>query len=1118
MLRLIYGRAGTGKTSFCFNEIKEKINQKEKVYIITPEQFSYMAQRRLLDTVEEDAVMNAEALIFDRMALRVFEEIGGTAEVSLSDSGVSMLLYDILEKQKKNLSFLGKSSKNVTILNRILTELKKHNISKKELENAINTIEDNYTKKKLEDIILLQNAFEKSIPQDYIESTDKLNKLAQKLEQSKIFDNSIMYFDEFAGFTEQEYKIIEILLKKAKQVNITICADCLEDNSNIETDIFYANKQTALKLIDIAKTNNIQIEKPIFLNQEHRFKNNELVHLEKNIFRQEPEIYNKEPKNIELFLAMNPYSEIEHLAQKIVHLVREENYRFRDISVITKDIENYRALTKTIFSEYEIPVFIDEKRDLSQNILVQFLLSIFDIYAKNWTYETVFSYLKTGLANIEKDELYELENYCTKWNIKGNKWYKDDWNFGNLNKEELEKINSIRKKVVEPLIELKNQIIENKSVKAISTKIYYFLKNNGIFENLLYKAEEIKNIGELEIANDYNTSINIIIQVLDEMVDIFGEEKVGFEKYRELLKIGLENKNLGAIPGVQDEVIMGDVDRSRSHKVRAVFILGLNDGVFPSVHKDEGFLDDRDRDILKANNIELAKGTLEKLYDDQFNIYKVLSTAEEKVYLSYTSTDKEGKAIRPSVLLINIKNMFPQLIETSDVISKKSCITLEKPTFNNLLEKIYAWKQGEEIEKIWQDAYKYYSSKPEWKAKLYEAIKGLEYTNVPEKIEKEQISKLYGNKIKTSISQLEKYRSCPFSFHLKYGLKLKDPINSNVQPIDTGNFMHEVIDTFFIRIKDEGIKIKEIDRVTLRKIVTEIIEKKLEISKYYNLTSSAKFRTLISKLKKTILTSMEYIVSQLVNSEFEVLGTEIEFNNCGDYSPITVNLESGQKVEIIGKIDRVDIAENEDGKYIRIIDYKSSVKKINLNEVVYGLQIQLITYLNEMTKEQDAKEAGILYFNLIDSLISSKKKLTEEEIEDELKKRYRMQGLLLEDIKVIKMMDTKLEKGRSDIIPVYIDKDGNISSKMSSSINGEDFKNLQKQVIKNIKEIAKEITNGNIDLKPYYNKSKKTACDYCTYHSICNFNTRNKGNSYSFVPNLTSEEILEKLKLENKGE
>lgn len=491
MLRLIYGRAGTGKTSFCFNVIKERIKENEKVYIITPEQFSYMAQRRLLDTVDEDAVMNAEALIFDRMALRVFEEVGGTTEVSLSDSGVSMLLYDVLEKQKKNLSFLGKSSKNVTILNQILTELKKHNIGQKELEKAINTIEDNYTKKKLEDILLLQKVFEESIPQNYIENSDKLNKLAQRLEQSKLFDDSIMYFDEFAGFTEQEYRIIEILLKKAKQVNITICADCLEDNSNIETDIFYANKQTALKLIKLAKENNIQIEKPVFLSKEYRFKNKELSHLEKNIFNQEPEVYNEEPKNIELFLAMNPYSEIEHLAQKIIHLVRKENYRFRDISVITKNIENYRALTKTIFDRYDIPVFIDEKRDLSQNILVQFLLSVFDIYAKNWTYETVFSYLKTGLSNIEKNEIYELENYCTKWNIKGNKWYKDDWNFGNLNKEELENINTIRKKVVEPLLELKNHITENKSVKAISTQIYYFLKNNGIFENLLNKADII---------------------------------------------------------------------------------------------------------------------------------------------------------------------------------------------------------------------------------------------------------------------------------------------------------------------------------------------------------------------------------------------------------------------------------------------------------------------------------------------------------------------------------------------------------------------------------------------------------------------------------------------------
>lgn len=1110
-LRLIIGRAGSGKTTFCFKEIKEKLNNDEKIYIITPEQYSFTQEKNLLNTITENSSINAEVLTFDRMAHRVFNEVGGKNEICLSESSTAMLLYEILDKEKNNLTFLGKSSKNIDILSRIFTELKKHNINIEQLKQFVQNTENIYLRKKIEDIIILKESFEKNIPQGYIEGADRLTKLSEKLEQSTMFDNSIFYLDEFVGFTKQEYKIIEKLLKKAKQVNIAICADCLEEKDSIETDLFYSNKQTGIQLIEIAKESKIKIEKPVILDKIFRFKNDELLHLEKNIYRIEQEKYKDDTQNIELLLTINPYSEIENLAKKIIQLVRGENYRFKDIAVITKNINDYKAITKAIFAQYEIPIFIDEKEDLSKNVLVQFLLSIFDIYSKNWSYEAVFTYLKTGLTDLEYDKIHILENYCINWNIKGKKWYIDDWNYGNLDKEQLEEINGIRNQVVKPLLELKEKIYNQKTVKGITTEIYNFLINYGILEKLVKKSEEFIKLEKHEIANQYETTIKIIIQVFDEIVSIFGDKIISFDKYREILKIALENKNLGAIPGVQDEVVMGDVDRSRTQRVKAVFILGINDGIFPSKSKDEGFLDDNDRKILKKNNIELAKGSIEQLYDERFNIYKAFSTAEEKIFLSYTSTDKDGKAIRPSVLITNIKQIFPKLKLKSNIIEEENYISIDKPTFDDLLKNIYLKKQGKQIDKIWYDVFKMYENSEKWKNRLNEALKGIDYTNVPEKIEKEQIKKLYGDKLKTSISKLEQYRSCPFSFHLKYGLKLKEPVSSTVRPIDTGTFMHDVIDSFFSEIKESKININNITKDELEKIIVNIIDKKLAISTNYILTSSNKFRTLTRKLKKIIIKSITYIIEQLRNSNFQVFGTEIEFKNEGNYPPIVIDLEDNKKVEITGKIDRVDLAIGNDGKYIRIIDYKSSVKKIDLNEVMYGLQIQLITYLNEMTYQLEAEPTGILYFNLIDYMISTNKHLTEEELEKELKKNYKMQGLVVDDVKVVKMMDTRLENGYSENIPVYLGKTG-VSSKLSSCISKEDFENLQKQSIKIIKQISKEILQGDISLKPFYNKNNKTPCEYCIYHSICNFNTRNKNNEYYYIPNLSKDEILGKLR------
>lgn len=401
-LRLIYGRAGSGKTTYCFQEIRDKINQGEKIYIITPEQFSFTAEKNLLNVIDSSAVMQAEVLTFDRMAYRVFLEVGGRTETCLSDCGTNMLLYEVLDSEKKNLNFLGKSSKNVALIHRLFTEFKKHQISSKQVKETIETLDDTYLKTKLADILCLQESYEKRIPENYIDGADRLNKLASKIPESHMFDNSLIYLDEFAGFTKQEYCIIEALLKKAKQINITVCTDCLEENCDAETDLFYANKMTALRLLDIAKRNNIEVKKPVFFEKSHRFKNAELDHLEKNIYCIDGEVYDKKPEHIELFLAMNPYTEIEKVARKITELVREEKYRFKEIAIITKNIENYSATTKAIFAQYDIPVFIDKTRDLSQPIFVQFLLAFLDIFSKNWSYEAVFSYLKTGLTGVKR--------------------------------------------------------------------------------------------------------------------------------------------------------------------------------------------------------------------------------------------------------------------------------------------------------------------------------------------------------------------------------------------------------------------------------------------------------------------------------------------------------------------------------------------------------------------------------------------------------------------------------------------------------------------------------------------------------------------------------------------
>lgn len=1190
-MKLIYGRAGSGKSEYVLNEVAKSINDgNKKIYIITPEQFSFTTEKRLLEKIEKNhrcgATLNVEVISFERMAYRVINELFSNDKIKLENSSKAMIIFDAINKNKKDLKFLGSNLENVDTVITQITEFKKHNISVKMLENQVDNTNDEYLKAKLRDMLIMYKAMQSKLTDDFIDENDLLTILAENIENSHLFDNSIIYIDEFAGFTKQEFSVIEKLEKIAKELYITICTDELRVTKKPENDIFYDNKQTVQTLKQIA---DIEDENQIKLSNSYRFKNEELKHLEQNLFSIPYKTYNKETENIELYNAENQYEEIEHISEKIFTLVRDNGYRYNDIAVICNNIDTYSSMIKAIFMEHQIPVFIDEKKDVTQNVLIKYAISVLEIFSKNWTYESVFNYLKTGIIKI--DDIFELENYCLKWGIKGTKFYKEKWNFeknnsenenindnfvkdnnkGNNednnkdnNKDNNEDNNKDNNKdtneknlkegntdinftkdqemIIIPLLELKEKLKGNMTAEKMSQIIYSFYKTQ-IFDNNQNITNDIdhyinnernnnlnnnsnnnlsNNLNNNFLNNDENVEAwNLIVDALAEISNVFKNQKMNFDEYSKILKTALQSKEIGQIPSNQDSVIVGAVNRTKTHKVKAVFIIGVNDGVFPSKISSEGFFNDKDRENLKKENFELAKGTIEKMYEENFNIYKALTTAEEKLFISYSSSDTDSKALRKSLLISKIKRIFPKIKEeTKDL---KQNILTKDSTFLKLLENIN--------NKEWAEVYEWYKNNE--KEKLQTAVEGLNYTNLPQRIEKENIEKLYGNNMKTSVSKLETYMSCPFSYYLKYGLKINEKEKLEIKTIDTGSFMHEVIDEFFKRLnqdfENDG-NIEEIDNTgndgnienkddknidnieekDIEKLVEKIVNEKLENASKFNQT--AKYRVLVQRLKRVITISLKYIIQTLKNSKFKVLGTEVKFDNDKEskYPPIEMKLDNGKTVSIIGKIDRIDIAKMPDGKFIRIIDYKSSTKDIDLNKFIAGLQLQLITYVDATCKNENAIPAGALYFSLLEPKIAQRN-ISKEEIEEILRKNYRMNGLVLANVNVIKAMDTKLEDGKSDIVPVSL-KNGEINGRSSSTVTQEEFENLQKYAVKLIKQISKQILSGNIDLKPYYNvKGKTTPCSYCAYKSICQFDQKLKNNYYRVIPNDSKKDILNRI-------
>jgi len=1112
-LRIIYGKSGSGKSNYCFSEIANLINEEKKIFVITPEQFSFTAEKKLMEAVHSKSVVNAEVLTLSRMAYRVLNEVGGNNNTHLSKCGKAMLIYSILSSNKTNLKFLGKSDENIDLVMTSITEFKKHGVSVEDLNQEIEKTDDRYLKTKLEDMKLMYESFENQIKGKYIDETDLLTILAKNLENTDLVKGSIIYIDEFSGFTSQEYDVLKELIKQAKQVNITMCVDNLNPSINPDTDIYYSNKITLYKLLNLVEENGLKLEEPVELEKQYRFKTKELQHLSDNIYNIKSTKYKENVENLHLFLAKNQYTEIENIAKEITKLVRDENVRYKDIAIITKNIDSYSSLVRAIFSKYNIPVFIDEKRDLNQNIIVQYILSILEVLTKNFSNEAIFNYIKLGFCDIERDEIFRLENYCTKWGIKQNKWKSDFiYELDNENKkQEVERLNELRKEIINPLIELKQKIGKCLTAENITKELYDFIKSQEIEEKIYIKIKELEENDLIDLANEYNSSYKVILEILDEIVLVFGEDKTTLDKYSKILKIGLKNSGLGKIPGTQDQVTFGDVDRSRSHKVKTVFIIGLNDGIFPSINKDEGFFNDADRERLKDDGIELAKGTIDRLYEDNFNIYKAFTTAENSIYLSYASSDGEGKSLRPSVLINKIKKLYPELIEKSDVINKEYEIVNELITYEQLIENISRLKNREDIEKIWYIIYEYYKSQNEWNKKLQNDLRGLEYTNLPSDIRKENIDKLYGNTLNTSISRLEKYRSCPFSYYLQYGLKLKEKEQLKIQSFNTGSFMHETIDEFFDYVKTEELNLAEIEDEEIFKIVSKIIEENLYLNKNFIFTATAKYKVLVKRLKRIVSKALKYIIETIIHSDFNIEGTEIEFGKKGEYKPIILELEDGKKVEITGKIDRIDTAKDEQGKYLRIVDYKSSAKNIDLNEVYAGLQIQLLTYTDAICRQEEIIPAGIFYFSLLEQMIKADKKISDEEIEEMIRKNFKMKGLIIADVKIIKMNDNTLKSGSSKLVPAALTSSGTINEKWTNGVKSEEFKVLQEYIYKTIKDISKEILSGNIDLKPY-NKKGKTPCEYCEYKSICGFNTKQNNNKYNYIEHKSKDDIILKMK------
>ncbi|MFQ9247103.1 MAG: helicase-exonuclease AddAB subunit AddB [Clostridium paraputrificum] len=1135
-IRFIYGRAGSGKSTYCLNSIKNRLNDNNGntlIYLV-PEQYTFQRETMLLKDVGEEGLLRAQVLSFKTMAQKVFDECGGRVHDRMRDVGKSMLIHKILQESEENLQYFNRISKEqgfTDIISETITEFKKYNVTPSVLREGLTKIDDEELKSKLTDLANIFEKFDISISENLVDTDDELTYLANKLNNCSLYDNAEIWIDEFTTFTPQQMEVIKGLAKKCKEVNIALCMDEVSSGDDSEvTDIFNSLKTTELRILNMMRDEHIGYEKPVNLNdnKNNRFKyNHELKHLEKYFFTYPFKSYKQDVNTIRLYKANNSYDEVENVAKEILRFVRDKGYRFRDISVVCRNIDDYEKIATVIFNEYDIPFFLDKKIDILSNPLIVLILSSIEVMIRNWSYESVFKYLKSGLVNIDRHEIDILENYVLANGIKGFKWT----NELSLSEEDNDEIDPIKVmiKVREPLIKLHSRIRGNKSVKAICTAIYEFLIELDCFNRIEEWISEFDEYGMQSKVMEYQQVSEIVIDILDQAVDVIGEDLITINEFYKILNAGFQNREIGIIPVALDQVNIGGIGRIKGRNVKVLFIVGVNDGVLPAANKDEGILSDRDRDLLKENGIELSSSTRAKVFEEQYMVYTALTLASDYLMISYPMADFEGKSLRASIVIPRLKRIFPKLIEESDLFNLKeksdkySKVTAPIPTFNELILALRRNYENEDVEDYWKDVYCWYKDKEEFYNKSGNILEGLKYSNDGEVVAREKLKKLYSIKdgrLLFSVSRLENYAECPFSYFIKYGLKARDRKVYEFSAPDLGSFMHEILDEFTNKVKRERISWSELNSERCRNIVSDLIEKKLIEDSNSILNSSKKYKYFTNRFKRVIAKSVSVLAEQMRKGQFEIFSNEFQFGNLRDGAPIKLELPSGEEVYLTGRIDRIDSLDLHGNTYIRVIDYKSGSKKFDLNELYYGLQIQLLVYLDAILKNSEyilhtqAMPGAILYFKIDDPIIKSKSELQDEEIRKQVLDKLKMNGLLLKDAELVKAMDNDMET-YSLVIPATFKKDGDFSSN-SSVITEEQFNILREYVNFKMIELCEDMLSGKIRIEPCKNQ-RTSYCDYCDYSAICQFDTSIKDNKYKLVLKKDDKEIWNDMTEKVKG-
>jgi ATP-dependent helicase/nuclease subunit B len=1172
-LRIIAGRSGSGKTHLILEEIRARLKEDplgSPLILLVPEQATFQAEQAMLDTPALRGFMRVQVLSFRRLAFRVMQETGGLAVVPIQKSGKAMLLHKVMEARREELRiFKGGAAEHglVAGLNELLTEMKRYRVQTGELEKisrhaAGALAADPLLADKLHDLSLIYADMERELTGRWMDGEDMLARLAEAAEESHFLAEAEIWLDGFHGFTPGELAVIGALMRRAKRVSVALCVDQPLEAGQRPDELhpFHPAAETSARLCELAEAAGVPKEAPVILTPEisPRFADNPaLGFLERNwenrlaVWPGDPGLLDPgHPAcGLSLHAAANRRSEAEAAARDMLRRVREDGWRWRDMAVFVRRMEDYADVLSIVLADYGIPFYLDGKKSVAHHPLVEMIRSALECVTGGWKSEAVFRCAKTDMLGtparrLSRDEIDQLENYALAAGIDGWKWHRDEmWrpvSRRDLEEEEtplmgeeeprLFPLLELRDALLLPLKALERRLKQADTVRDMCAALYSFLLDTGAPEWLESRSMSDMAEGQPGRAAIHRPLWDAVMDLLDQLAELMGDRKLEPALFAGMIDAGLEELQIGAVPPSLDAVLIGSPERTRSGRLKIVYMLGASDGVLPMRIPENGLLSEQERERLAEAGLELAPGARRRLLDERFLAYLAFTAPSAHLWVSWPLADDEGAGLLPSEWIGRLRRRFPGLPVCQEAAEPQEEHTEQQQlafavhpgrALTHLITRLRLMRQGAMPPDGWWSVYHWLLDRGEWKDRLQRLVASLNYKNEEKPLSPDTSLLLYGERLTASVSRIERFVACPFLHFASHGLRLKQRRIYRVDAPDIGLLFHAVMRQTAEKLFDEGWAAA--DQEAWRREAAAAVERIMPRVQSQILFSSHRHQAMARKLADIARQASAMLGEHAKVSAFRPVGLELGFGPNEALPPLSLDLGDGRFMDLAGRIDRVDAAETPEGYLLRILDYKSGPAKLRLDEVAHGLTLQLLAYLDVVVTHaphwlgKPAEPAGVLYFRVYNPLIPTPNGLPESEAKEALLRQFRMQGLVLADSETVKQMDRTLEQSaKSVIIPVEFRKDGSFSAR-SQVADRREWQVLRSVVRRQMRKVGRRITSGEVDIAPY-RMNRRTPCAYCEYRPVCQFDPALEGNGYRLLSKTGSiEELWNKLGQQAEG-